>query len=776
MVETNLPVIILKDVVLLPYNELRIEFATDKDKLILNTAEIYHDNHLLLVNSIDPLDEYIDINKLSKIGVLAKIKSKIELPNGLVRVVLKGIDRVEVLDYITNEYNNFEAFVIPIKEFEINENEEKALKRIALRDLNNFIENDSYMSNSVLGKVSETTNIKKFTDIIVSELPLEYNNKLKYINNIDPIYRLRHIIEDLHQELETIKLENDLEIALKNNLDEEQKNYLLREKIKVIKEELGEFDEKDKELEKLRSKLLELDAPENIIKRINDEINKYEFIPSVSPELAIVRNYIEWLLRLPWRKSTIDNYDIDNISKCLDETHYGLEEIKNRIIEYIIVRKRSKNINPPIICLYGPPGTGKTTLAKSIANALNRKFVKISVGGINDEAEIRGHRKTYMGSSPGKIIQALKKCGSNNPVMLIDEIDKLKKDYKGDPASSLLEVLDKEQNNSFVDNYIEEEFDLSNIIFILTANDLNTISPPLRDRLEIIELSSYTLFDKIKMCKDYIIPKLLKKYELEGIKFSDKVIEKIIINYTKESGARELERMIDKIFRRMLVDIEKKEEVKLNITEKVVEKYLRSPKYVNNQNDENKISGITNGLAYTSFGGEILKVSACMYKGKGEIITTGSLGEVMKESIRIGLSYIKSNLNKFDIDEKILKDKDVHIHFESGAVPKEGPSAGIAITTCLISLFKDIIVTNEISMTGEITLRGNVLPVGGIKEKIIASKINNIKKLYVPIGNKKDVEELPKQIKEDLNIVFIDNYYEIFDEVFKNDKKNIVEL
>lgn len=776
MVETNLPVIILKDVVLLPYNELRIEFATDKDKLILNTAEMYHDNHLLLVNSIDPLDEYVDINKLSKIGVLAKIKSKIELPNGLIRVVLKGIDRVEVLDYITNEYNNFEAFVIPIKEFEINENEEKALKRIALRDLNNFIENDSYMSNSVLGKVSETTNIKKFTDIIVSELPLEYNQKLKYINNIDPIYRLRHIIEDLHQELETIKLENDLEIALKNNLDEEQKNYLLREKIKVIKEELGEFDEKDKELEKLRSLLLELDAPDNIIKRINDEINKYEFIPSVSPELAIVRNYIEWLLRLPWRKSTIDNYDIDNISKCLDETHYGLEEIKTRIIEYIIVRKRSKSINPPIICLYGPPGTGKTTLAKSIANALNRKFVKISVGGINDEAEIRGHRKTYMGSSPGKIIQALKKCGSNNPVMLIDEIDKLKKDYKGDPASSLLEVLDKEQNNTFVDNYIEEEFDLSNIIFILTANDLNTISPPLRDRLEIIELSSYTLFDKIKMCKDYIIPKLLKKYELEGIKFSDKVIEKIITNYTKESGARDLERMIDKIFRRMLVDIEKKEEVKLNITEKVVEKYLRSPKYVNNINDENKISGITNGLAYTSFGGEILKVSACMYKGKGEIITTGSLGEVMKESVRIALSYIKSNLDKFEIDEKILKDKDIHIHFESGAVPKEGPSAGIAITTCLISLFKDIIVTNDISMTGEITLRGNVLPVGGIKEKIIASKINNIKKVYVPIGNKKDVEELPKQIKEDLNIVFIDNYYEIFDEVFKNDKKNIVEL
>ena len=635
MVETNLPVIILKDVVLLPYNELRIEFATDKEKLILNTSEMYHDNHLLLVNSIDPLDEYIDINKLSKIGVLAKIKSKIELPNGLIRVVLKGIDRVEVLDYITNEYNNFEAFVISIKEFEINENEEKALKRIALRDLNNFIENDSYMSNSVLGKISETTNIKKFTDIIVSELPLEYNQKLKYINNIDPIYRLRHIIEDLHQELETIKLENDLEIALKNNLDEEQKNYLLREKIKVIKEELGEFDEKDKELEKLRSLLLELDAPDNVIKRINDEINKYEFIPSVSPELAIVRNYIEWLLRLPWRKSTIDNYDIDNISKCLDETHYGLEEIKTRIIEYIIVRKRNNNINPPIICLYGPPGTGKTKLAKSIANALNRKFVKISVGGINDEAEIRGHRKTYMGSSPGKIIQGLKKCGSNNPVMLIDEIDKLKKDYKGDPASSLLEVLDKEQNNTFVDNYIEEEFDLSNIIFILTANDLNTISPPLRDRLEIIELSSYTLFDKIKMCKDYIIPKLLKKYDLEGIKFSDKVIEKIITNYTKESGARDLERMIDKIFRRMLVDIEKKEEVKLNITEKVVEKYLRSPKYINNINDENKISGITNGLAYTTFGGEILKVSACMYKGKGEIITTGSLGEVMKESVRI---------------------------------------------------------------------------------------------------------------------------------------------
>ena len=554
MVETNLPVMFLKDQILLPYNELRLEFTSETDKLILNTSESYHDSYLLLVNLSDPLEVNPTLRELPKVAILGKIKSKIELPNGIVRVVLVGIDRVEVLNYVENENNNFEAFVIPTKEYDYDSSEALALKRILLRNLELYIELSSYMSNNVMGRIEGINNLSRITDIIVDELPIDYSNKLKYVTMINPMNRVRAIIETLNKEIETIRLENTLEDELKVRLEQSQKDYVLKEKLKLIKEELGEFDLKDDDVVKLKENLDKMVIPNNIRKRLEDEIKRYEMTPSSSPELTVVRNYIDWLMNLPWYKNTKDNYNLEKIEESLNESHYGLFKVKERILEYIAVSKNTKNKVSPIICFVGPPGVGKTSLAKSIAKALNKKFVKISVGGMNDDSEIVGHRRTYIGSNPGKIIQAMKKAGTNNPVFLIDEIDKLTKDYRSDPASCLLDVLDREQNSMFVDNYIEEEYDLSKVMFILTANNSNDIPEALRDRLEIINLPSYTLIEKLNIAKTHLIPKLLKEYDLKNVTITDEAINKIITNYTKESGARELNRLLSSVLRKIIVD------------------------------------------------------------------------------------------------------------------------------------------------------------------------------------------------------------------------------
>ena len=574
MVETNLPVMFLKDQILLPYNELRLEFTSETDKLILNTSESYHDSYLLLVNLSDPLEVNPTLRELPKVAILGKIKSKIELPNGIVRVVLVGIDRVEVLNYVENENNNFEAFVIPTKEYDYDSSEALALKRILLRNLELYIELSSYMSNNVMGRIEGINNLSRITDIIVDELPIDYSNKLKYVTMINPMNRVRAIIETLNKEIETIRLENTLEDELKVRLEQSQKDYVLKEKLKLIKEELGEFDLKDDDVVKLKENLDKMVIPNNIRKRLEDEIKRYEMTPSSSPELTVVRNYIDWLMNLPWYKNTKDNYNLEKIEESLNESHYGLFKVKERILEYIAVSKNTKNKVSPIICFVGPPGVGKTSLAKSIAKALNKKFVKISVGGMNDDSEIVGHRRTYIGSNPGKIIQAMKKAGTNNPVFLIDEIDKLTKDYRSDPASCLLDVLDREQNSMFVDNYIEEEYDLSKVMFILTANNSNDIPEALRDRLEIINLPSYTLIEKLNIAKTHLIPKLLKEYDLKNVTITDEAINKIITNYTKESGARELNRLLSSVLRKIIVDKLKNKKDKYVIEVDDVEKYL----------------------------------------------------------------------------------------------------------------------------------------------------------------------------------------------------------
>ena len=758
MIETNLPVLLLKELILLPFNEIRIEISKGEDKKVLNISEQNHENYILCVNVPDFVEEKPSIRHLPKIAILAKIKSKIELPNGLVRLVLIGIDRVEVLNYVEDNDNNLYSYVVSTKEYDFDEMEATALKRILLKDLNEYIEISPYISNNVLGRINGINNIGRLSDIIAFELPIDYHDKLKYIEMTNPMNRLKLTIEDLHKEIETVKIEDEIETTLKSKIDIEQRNYILREKIRLIKEELEEDNLKENDIKEIKQKLLSLQAPEKIKERIQKEIEKYEMLSDNSPEVGIIRNYIECLMSLPWEISTEDNKDISKIKSVLDNSHYGLNEIKERIIEYIATKDICDK-DQSIICFVGPPGVGKTTMAKSIANALNKNFVKISVGGLDDVSEIIGHRKTYIGSYPGKIIQGLKKVKSNNPVFLIDEIDKMNSNNKSNPIASLLDILDKEQNNRFVDNYIEEEFDLSKVMFILTANDLSSIPTEIKDRLEIIELNSYTIEEKESIAEEYIIPSLNKEYNL-NLTFSDKVIKEIIIYYTKEAGIRELNRCITNIYRKHITYSYDGNEIE------DIKKYLGNYKYKYLYNNKCAKPGIVNTLAYTPYGGLVLKTTSVYYKGNGNIEITGQIGNVMKESTTIALSYIKENSEIFNIDYSLFTN-DFHIHFEEGSIPKDGPSAGVSIVTSLISTLKKMTIPNTISMTGEITLRGKILPVGGLKEKLITATISNIKTVYVPLDNKEEVMEIDKSITSKLKIKYVDDYIEIYNDLFQ---------
>ena len=758
MIETNLPVLLLKELILLPFNEIRIEISKEEDKKVLNISEQNHENYIVCVNVPDFVEEKPSIRHLPKIAILAKIKSKIELPNGLVRLVLIGIDRVEVLNYVEDNDNNLYSYVVSTKEYDFDEMEATALKRILLKDLNEYIEISPYISNNVLGRINGINNIGRLSDIIAFELPIDYHDKLKYIEMTNPMNRLKLTIEDLHKEIETVKIEDEIETTLKSKIDIEQRNYILREKIRLIKEELEEDNLKENDIKEIKQKLLSLQAPEKIKERIQKEIEKYEMLSDNSPEVGIIRNYIECLMSLPWEISTEDNKDISKIKSVLDNSHYGLNEIKERIIEYIATKDICDK-DQSIICFVGPPGVGKTTMAKSIANALNKKFVKISVGGLDDVSEIIGHRKTYIGSYPGKIIQGLKKVKSNNPVFLIDEIDKMNSNNKSNPIASLLDILDKEQNNRFVDNYIEEEFDLSKVMFILTANDLSSIPTEIKDRLEIIELNSYTIEEKESIAEEYIIPSLNKEYNL-NLTFSDKVIKEIIIYYTKEAGIRELNRCITNIYRKHITYSYDGNEIE------DIKKYLGNYKYKYLYNNKCAKPGIVNTLAYTPYGGLVLKTTSVYYKGNGNIEITGQIGNVMKESTTIALSYIKENSEIFNIDYSLFTN-DFHIHFEEGSIPKDGPSAGVSIVTSLISTLKKMTIPNTVSMTGEITLRGKILPVGGLKEKLITATISNIKTVYVPLDNKEEVMEIDKSITSKLKIKYVDDYIEIYNDLFQ---------
>lgn len=767
MVKTSLPVLVLKDLILFPYNEIRLELDKEQDKELISLAESYYNKHILIINQKDILEKNIDINDLPQIGVIGYINMKIDLPNKKTRIVIRGTKRVKLSNTL-KEDNIYISEIEPITYEELDTLEEIAYARTLTKQIEYYIENNPHASNSLISSIRGITDINKLTDILAAYLQNNYDRQLEYLYEVNPTVRVTMLLEDISQELKIVKLENELEEKINNNIEQSQKEYILQEKLKAIKEELQITFDKDSEINEIKEKIKNLEAKENIKTRLYNELKRYEITPSTSPEIAIIRNYIDNLLNIPWTYKTKDNKDLKRALNELNKTHYGMVKVKERIIEHLALQKMTNQNYSPIICLVGPPGVGKTTLTRSIATAMNKNYTKISVGGINDEAEIIGHRRAYIGSSYGKIIGGMKKAGSINPVFVIDEIDKMTKDIKGDPASSLLEVLDKEQNHKFVDNYLEEEYDLSNVMFICTANYKEQIPLELYDRLEIIELSSYTIYEKLNICKKHIIPKSITSHGLENIQviFSDAAILKIINDYTKESGVRELERLISSILRKIIKKIfTEKEHGPFFINENEVSIYLGKEKYKFNKTTQEDKVGVVNGLSYTPLGGDILPIEAITYKGTGKIITTGSLGEVFKESTQIALSYIKSNYEKLNIDYKKLENIDIHLHVPEGAIKKEGPSAGVAILTSLISALSNKKISGSIAMTGEITLRGDILPIGGLKEKVIGAKKAGIKKVFIPNDNQKDLEELEENIKEDLTFILVNNYNEILKEL-----------
>ncbi len=763
----DLPVILLKGIILLPNNELKLEIDGASSHNIIDIAEMFNNNKVLVVSQINPLEETPEINELPRIGVIAKINNKMELPNGKIRIVLSGLSRARVYEYLNASKNDnvLEAIVSELKPVEPTESENELLVKKLCRDVENYAKKVPYISNSFFNEMLSTNDLSKLTDIIVPNLSIEFDRLREYLNEISSTVRMEMILEDIYKEIEMVNIERELDMKVHLQLDQTQREYILREKIKQMKQELGDISSKDEELNDLRNKMNDLDLPKNIHDKLDKELRKYEMLTINSPELGLTRSYIEWLLDLPWNTYTKDNENLKEVKKNLDTSHYGIEDVKTRIIEYLAVKKMTNSLRGPIICLVGPPGVGKTSLVSSIASAINRNFVKISLGGVHDEAEIRGHRRTYLGSAPGRVITAMKKAKSCNPVFLIDEIDKITSDIKGDPASALLEVLDPEQNKFFSDNFIEETYDLSEVMFIVTANYIENIPEALRDRLEIVELSGYTEYEKMDIAKKHLVPKICAEHGIStnNIIFDEASLLEIIRYYTKEAGVRELERQISKIVRKIVTSIVTTniKVAKLNITKDNLNKYLGHEKYHMAALNQFQV-GVVNGLAYTSFGGDTLPIEVNYYKGSGKLELTGSLGTVMKESASIALSYIKANCDKFGIDYDILCNSDIHIHVPEGAVPKDGPSAGVTLTTSLISAFTNLEVDSNLAMTGEITLRGVILPIGGLREKSIGANRKGINTIFIPKDNIKDLETLPKEIKENIKYIPVTNYMEIY--------------
>lgn len=758
-------ILVINDMVIFPNNEVRLEYDNTYDHQMIDIVERINDDYMILVNPID--EDNIDITSLPNYGVLGRLKLKINVPNGKTRIVIEGLNRVELTNYTVDDnlycanYKEVEIPTIP---------DEKNYINILIKSLENYINKVPYIGNAIMGQLANMDNLSDLCDLIASFISIDYKRKKKYITMIDPIKRCKALIKDMNEELKLVELEEKIEREVEIELNNTQREYFLKEKIKAMQKELGEANSKDDEVIKLKKKCSKLKCNAKVKEKIIHEISRYEAMNSNSPELGMVRDYLDWMLNLPWNNYTKDNEDLTKVKSILDSSHYALEEVKDRILEYLAVKQNTNSLRSPILCLVGPPGVGKTSLAISIAKSLNRKVAKISVGGINDEAEIIGHRRTYIGANPGRIIQGIRKAGTTNPVFIIDEIDKMTKDIKGDPSSCLLEVLDPEQNSKFSDHYIEEEFDLSKVLFIATANYIEQIPYELRDRLEIITLSSYTEYEKLDIAKRHLIPKELDEHGLTSlqVQIEDETVMSLIRNYTKEAGVRELERVIATLCRKIVKKILLENNCSFyNIDNKLLEELLGKKKYLYIENNNQDEVGVVNGMAYTVFGGDILPIEATIYKGKGDLILTGSLGDVMQESCRIALSYIKANLSEFNIKKELFEGNDIHIHVPEGAVNKDGPSAGVTITTTLISLFTNKKVANDIAMTGEITLRGRILAIGGLKEKIIGAHRAGVKRIFLPLENEKDLDEIPKDIKKDIEFNLVSNYDEIYKKVFK---------
>ncbi len=754
----TLPLLITRALVVFPGNQQLIEAGRDFSISAVNAAKNECDSLILVSSQKQYNVEKPTGEDVFSYGVLCRIISISERDNRL-KVRIEVLDRVKLSDIKFEENAGYYSALGGIDNIpSISPIENEAILKAITKSLESVPNIFSTMPKNIANIVTKSPSAPNVCYALAGFLEASTEAKQKILEAKTANELMEEVLVLINGENVRSQVERDISETVRESAEKSQREYFLREKLKAIKHELGDDGSGSGDPETILEKLEKNPYPENVKTKVKAELKKFEMMPQGSLEAALIQSYIDVLMNVPWYQKTEDNDSLENVEKILDEDHYGLENPKKRIIEYLAVKKLTGNLKSPILCFYGPPGTGKTSLGKSIARALGRKFFKASLGGISDEAEIRGHRRTYVGSMPGRIIQGMRKAGVNNPVFLLDEVDKLASSYKGDPASALLEVLDPEQNYQFNDNYLEEPYDLSDVLFICTANYLENIPGPLRDRLELIQLSSYTELEKVQIATGHLVK---KQRELNGLKeeqasFTEGAIKLIIRSYTRESGVRELERKIASCLRKVAVAIVKDPSIKsINVDEKKVKEYLGVPPFEYSKKEQEPQIGVVTGLAYTEFGGDILPIEVNYFKGKGSLILTGNLGDVMKESCSIALDYVKSNAEKFNIDPSILEGNDIHIHVPEGAVPKDGPSAGVAITTAIVSCLSKTPVSPDVAMTGEVTLRGNALPIGGLREKSLAALRSGIKTIIVPVENKKDVDELPKEVKKTLKIVYM---------------------
>ena len=752
-----LPVIALRGMTVLPKMVVHFDVSRKKSIQALEKA-MGGDKEVFLVTQKNPEESDPSAKDLFNFGTVATIKQLVKMPNNVVRVLVEGNERAVMQDLIEEDSAMLsgEISICPyIKEEDISESEEKAMILVVTDLLKKYVLDNTKISKDVIKNIISIKEIDKLLNQVAICLPIYYENKQELLEKDTIKERYKAITEYLANEIEIQTIKKELQTKVKEHIEKNQKEYVLREQIKVIKAELGE-DSQEQEIDNLNAAVRKLKADKTVKERLYKKIEKYKNASFNSGEGSMIKNYIDTLLELPWNKSSKDNDDLKNARRVLNEDHYGLSEVKERILEFLAVRNLTKKGETPVICLVGPPGTGKTSIARSVARALNKEYVRISLGGVHDEAEIRGHRRTYVGAMPGRIIDALKTAGVNNPLMLLDEVDKASSDYKGDTSAALLEVLDQAQNDKFRDHYVELPVDLSNVLFIATANDISTISKPLRDRMEIIEVSSYTENEKFHIAKDYLVSRQIEKNGLskDNLTISENALHTIIHSYTREAGVRNLERKISAICRKSAREIVENKKTRVRITERNLNKYLGRERYdYIKANDEDEI-GIVRGLAWTAVGGDTLQIEVNVMPGKGAINLTGQMGDVMKESAQIALTYVRSISEQYDIAEDYFEKRDIHLHIPEGAVPKDGPSAGITMATAILSAVTGRKVKASVAMTGEITLRGRVLPIGGLKEKLLAANMAGIKTVVVPEKNRKDVEELSEEITNGMKIVY----------------------
>lgn len=767
----TMPLLPLRGLIVYPTMVLHLDVGRDKSVQALEKAMM--DDHLVcLVSQKDMGIDEPTKEDLYRTGTLAKIKQMLKLPNGTMRVLVEGLNRVTVTEFEDSE----EYFVVHVEkqneEHQVDV-EDKALMRTLLDYFEQYIKLSKKVSVETLSTVSDIEEPGRLADIVASHLPIKIQLKQEILEITDVKERLNTIISHIQDEQEVLQLEKKIGQRVKKSMERTQKEYYLREQMKAIQKELGDKEGKTGEVATLREKIEASGMTDHVKQVAFKELDRYEKIPATSAESSVIRNYIEWLIALPWTNETEDTLNIHNAEQVLNDEHYGLEKVKERVLEYLAVQQLTKSLKGPILCLAGPPGVGKTSLARSIATSLDRHFVRVSLGGVRDESEIRGHRRTYVGAMPGRIIQGMKKAGTINPVFLLDEIDKMSNDFRGDPSSALLEVLDPEQNHNFSDHYIEETYDLSKVMFVATANNLATIPGPLRDRMEIIQIAGYTELEKLEIAKRHLLLRQLENHGLQkgNLQIRDDALTAIIRLYTREAGVRNLEREIASICRkaaRIVVSGEKKRVV---VTAKTLEEFLGKPRFRYGQAETEDQVGVATGLAYTTVGGDTLAIEVSLSPGKGRLVLTGKLGDVMKESAQAAFSYVRSNAEKLGIDEKFYEKHDIHIHVPEGAVPKDGPSAGITIATALVSALTGKLVRREVGMTGEITLRGRVLPIGGLKEKSLSAHRAGLTKILIPHDNERDIEDIPDSVQEELDIVLVSHVDQVLEHALVGEVK-----